>query len=1029
MHSAKRYLGFRMVGYVAAEVCRGGRRAVEGLGVVVGLVVFGLVVVDCNAKWSAGAIQEPAASAEDPAQEQRLVSGVRQLTLDGRRSGEGYFGADGNQMVFQSERSAENPFYQIYRLDFESGDVERVSPGHGKTTCAWIHPDGEQVLFASTHHDPLALDKQREELELRASGQERRYAWDYDPEFELYLRDATGSLQRLTQALGYDAEAAISPDGKKIVLASNRAIYARERTPEEEEQLQRDSAYFIDLYLMNVDGTDIEQLTFAKGYDGGPFFSADGRSICWRRFAENGATAEIMTMDLETRQEKQLTRMNAMSWAPFFHPSGQYLIFATNVHGFANFELYLVAADGQSAPVRVTYTDGFDGLATFTPDGKKLSWTSTRNPKKQSQIYLADWNHEQAVKLLGLDVVTPAAKDSLPAAELEEVNSVARQVFAELEQSVSPQDVLRHVDYLCRPALGGRGTGTVGEQLATAYVASMFDQLGLEPAGDNGTWYQEFSFTAGVELGANNRLVQGANTWELNKDWRPVAFSAAGAVEPTSVVFAGYGMAAPKSENSEEYDSYVHLDVTDKWVLVFRFMPEDVSPQRRQELALYQSLHRKAALARDKGARGLIVVSGPRSQVRNQLVPLDETGALQGSSLPIISVSDEVAAQWLATIKRDLGKLQENLDQGKLMVGLPMPDVVLDAAIDVQKIRKTGRNVIGKLPATLQTEQEAVYQQAIVVGAHIDHLGKGRARGSLETNATQEVIHFGADDNASGVAVLLEMAQALAGDVKAGKLKTKRDIVFAGWSGEELGLIGSSHFVDQLAQQHGNAGSLYPMISANLNLDMVGRMRENLVLQGLGSSVGWRSEIEKRNVPVGLSLVLQDDCDLPTDASVFYRRGIPILAAFTGSHEDYHKPTDTPEKLNLEGAAQIGRLMTLLSRGLATAEEPLAFQLYQGAQAEGQRRVNMRAYLGTVPEYGADDVKGVLLSSVTKNSPADKAGLLGGDVIVELSGKTIDNVYDYTYAIEALKVGQQTSISVLRDGNRLQMNIIPGSRD
>lgn len=999
------------------------------LQMIVGLLIGGFVTSGCLAEAFARRTQETPGVSDDPAQEQKLLNGVRQLTLDGRRSGEGYFSADGNRMVFQSERLAENPFYQIYVVDFETGDVDRVTPGHGKTTCGWIHPDGVQVLFASTHHDPQSLDKQREELELRASGQERRYAWDYDPQFELYLRDAAGTLQRLTDATGYDAEAAISPDGKKIVFASNRAIYARDRSPEEEELLQRDASYFIDLFLMNIDGTDVEQLTASAGYDGGPFFSADGQKICWRRFAENGATAEIMTMDLETRQEKQLTRMNAMSWAPFFHPSGQYLIFATNVHGFANFELYLVAADGQSAPVRVTYTDGFDGLATFTPDGKKLSWTSTRNPKKQSQIYLADWNHEQAVKFLGLDGAGPATEEESPVAPMSEVDSDARQVFAELEQSVTPQDVLRHVDYLCRPALGGRGTGTVGEQLATAYVASILDQLGLEPAGDNGTWYQEFSFTAGVELGSDNRLVQGEKNWELNKDWRPVAFSAAGPVEPASVVFAGYGMAAPKSENSEEYDSYVHLDVTDKWVLVFRFMPEDISPQRRQELALFQSLHRKAALARDKGARGMIVVSGPRSQVRNQLVPLDETGALQGSSLPIISVSDEVAAQWLATINRDLTKLQENLDQGKLMVGLPMPEVVLEASVDVQKIRKTGRNVIGKLPATIKVESDLPHQQAIVVGAHIDHLGKGRSKGSLETNASQEVIHFGADDNASGVAVLLEMAQALSGEVQAGKLKTKRDLVFAAWSGEELGLIGSSHFVDQLAQQRGNAGSLYPMISANLNLDMVGRLRENLILQGLGSSAGWRSEIEKRNVPVGLSLVLQDDCDLPTDASVFYRRGIPILAAFTGSHEDYHKPTDTPEKLNLDGAAQIGRLMTLVSRGLATADEPMAFQLYQGAQAEGQRRVNMRAYLGTVPEYGADDVKGVLLSSVTKNSPADKAGLRGGDVIVELSGKTIDNVYDYTYAIEALKVGQQTSISVIRDEQRLQMNIIPGSRD
>ena len=250
-------------------------------------------------------------------------------------------------------------------------------------------------------------------------------------------------------------------------------------------------------------------------------------------------------------------------------------------------------------------------------------------------------------------------------------------------------------------------------------------------------------------------------------------------------------------------------------------------------------------------------------------------------------------------------------------------------------------------------------------------------------------------------------------------------MVFAAWSGEELGLIGSNHFAEQFEQE-----TLYPMISANLNLDMVGRLRDNLVLQGLGSSTGWRSEIEKRNVPVGLSLVLNDDCDLPTDASIFYRRGVPILAAFTGSHEDYHKPTDTPEKLNLDGAAQIGRLMTLITRGLSTAEAPLPYQVYQGAQPEGgQRRANMRAYLGTVPEYGADYVKGVLLSGVTKNSPADKAGMKGGDVIVELSGKTIDNVYDYTFGIEALKIGQQTSITVLRDGERLQLNIIPGSRD
>lgn len=1015
--------------------------------------------------------------AADPVQEAKLISGARQLTLDGKRSGEGYFSADGSKMVFQSERTAENPFYQIYRLDLETGDLDRVSDGSGKTTCAWLHPDGQRVLFASTQMDPDAKRKQQEELEFRASGQTRRYAWDYDPAFDLLMwNQDDGQYQPLTTEVGYDAEGCISPDGQSIVFASNRAAYAKTLTPAEQVQLERDPSFFIDLYLMNSDGSNVRQLTTSPGYDGGPFFSADGQSICWRRFTADGVLAEIMTMDLASGQEQQVTRMNAMSWAPFFHPSGEYLIFTTNKHGFANFELYLVAADGRGNPVRVTYTPGFDGLPTFTPDGQQISWTSNRNSKKQSQIYLANWDHQQARKLLGLDDrLSQDGQEKASAESLQEAGEQAIAALSQLDKSILPQDIMRHVDYLCRQQLAGRGTGTPGEQLATAYVASIFDQLGLEPAGDHGTFFQEFEFTAGVKLGDDNRLVTAEASFRLDQDWRPVAFSANGPVSAAEVVFAGYGMAAPQTENSAEYDSYVHLDVRDKWVLVFRFMPEDISPERRQELARYQSLYRKAALARDKGAKGLIIVSGPNAQVRNELIPLDENGALQGSSLPIVSVSNEVATAWLATIDRDLKELQSKLDKGDLMVGLALPDVQVSAEIDIEKIRRTGRNVIGRLAANEESGQSATtdpglpFHQAVLIGAHIDHLGTGSNRSSLATDGDQAVIHFGADDNASGVASLLEMAQAFASQVREGKLKLKRDLVFAAWSGEELGLIGANHFADVLEEKHGAkiaalrnqmaatanpentdeppvdpvpvdpapvdpasgqaSDGLYPLISANLNLDMVGRLRENLILQGLGSSAQWRSEIEQRNVPVGLSLTLQDDCDLPTDASAFYRKGVPILAAFTGSHEDYHKPSDTPEKLNYDGAAQVTKLISLIAHGLATADNPISFQQYSGQEQAGNVRAVMRAYLGTVPEYGADDVKGVLLSGVTKGAPAAEAGLQAGDIIVELSGKPIDNVYDYTYAIEALKVGQQTTITVNRKGERILLAITPGSRD
>ena len=329
------------------------------------------------------------------------LSHVRQLTFEGARAGEGYFGADGQRMIFQSERSPGNPFYQIYTLDLQTGDVERISTGLGKTTCGWLHPDGRRALFASTQFDPAAEAKMQAELDFRASGETRRYSWDYDPTYELVVTDLEdGGYTRLTDNAGYDAEGAYSPDGRWIVFASNRHAYAAELPPADAARLERDPSYFMDLYVMDADGTDVRRLTDAPGYDGGPFWSADGSKITWRRFAEDGARAEIYTMNADGSGERRITDLGVLSWAPFFHPSGAYLVFATNLEGFANFELYLVDAEGAREPVRVTAREGFDGLPTFSPDGRVLSWTSNATPAGTSQIFLADWDHEAALALL-----------------------------------------------------------------------------------------------------------------------------------------------------------------------------------------------------------------------------------------------------------------------------------------------------------------------------------------------------------------------------------------------------------------------------------------------------------------------------------------------------------------------------------------------------------------------------------------------------------------------------------------------------
>lgn len=347
---------------------------------------------------------EPAAQAPAPAaanQERAFLSRVRRLTVEGRRAGEGYWSPDGQRLVFQSERDPANPFYQIYVLDFATGETKRISPGTGKTTCAFFRPGSDQILFASTHHDPKSKQLQDEELAFRASGKERRYAWDYDTEMEIYaFAEKTGALTRLTNAKGYDAEASYSPDGQWIALSSMRDAYNRTLSPAEEKQLATDPSYFGEIYIMKADGSGQRRLTTENGYDGGPFFTHDGQRIVWRHFDEQGLIADIWTMKLDGTDRKQITSFKSMSWAPYEHPSGEYFLFASNKLGFENFEVFMVDKAGAKEPVRITYSDGFDGLPVPSPDGTQVAFTSSRSGGGAGQIFLAQWNHDAAMKAL-----------------------------------------------------------------------------------------------------------------------------------------------------------------------------------------------------------------------------------------------------------------------------------------------------------------------------------------------------------------------------------------------------------------------------------------------------------------------------------------------------------------------------------------------------------------------------------------------------------------------------------------------------
>ncbi len=974
-------------------------------------------------KLGQSADRQPGAARAEPAAagEAQFLANTRQLTFEGRRSGEGYFSPDGRALIFQSEREPGNPFYQIYLLDLESGDTRRVSPGTGKTTCSFFRPETDEVLFASTHLDPQAAAKQKAELEQRASGRERRYSWDYDDTMDIFTARRDGSrLRRLTSAAGYDAEGSYSPDGRLIVFCSLRDAYPAEKlSAENRKRLETDPAWFGEIYLMNADGSNQRRLTNSPGYDGGPFFSPDGQRILWRHFEENGAIADIYSMKLDGTDVQRLTHFGAMSWAPYFHPSGEYVIFAANKLGFSNFELYLVDAAGRREPVRVTFSDGFDGLPVFSPDGGRLAWTSTRGAEKVSQLFIADWNHAAARAALRAAPVAaepPTATAASPAA-------VAPR---SLDPAIRAGDLYSHVEYLAADALEGRLTGSPGSHTAGDYIAAKFKLAGLEPLGGNGTFFQDFDFNAGVKpVATGNRLrVKRAGSQPVEAgftpetDFRPLSFTENSEAEG-EVVFAGYGLSVP-GKAGEAYDSYAGLDVTNKIVLVLRYVPEGVEQKRRAELNRYAGLRYKAMLARSHGAKALLVVTGPNSPNAGELAPLTMDSILTGSGIVAASISGQVADALLAGTGKDLKSLQTALDVENphaADVRFTLPNTRVDLATKVERIRKADRNVIALLPPA--GGDAAGGREYVMIGAHFDHVGRGES-GGFGIKGEEGQIHNGADDNASGVAALLELAADFAHERSQRPRDFRRGVIFAAWSGEELGLIGSTYFVGKPVVPLAN-------VAAYLNFDMVGRLRENkLTLQGVGSSSAWKRLIEKRNVAAGFSLALQDDPYLPTDTTPIYPKNVPVLAFFTGSHENYHRPTDDTPTLNYEGLERVTKFARAIVLDLVKDPQRPDYLKVERAGGSGSRET-LRAYLGTIPDYVAE-ISGVKLTGVRGGSPAEKAGFKAGDVIVEFGGQKITNIYDYTYALDAVKIGQPVKLVVVRDGQRVEVTAIPEAR-
>ncbi len=579
-----------------------------------------------------------------------------------------------------------------------------------------------------------------------------------------------------------------------------------------------------------------------------------------------------------------------------------------------------------------------------------------------------------------------------------------------------PASLEERVRRLASEDFAGRMTGSEGERRAADYLVQELERLGASPLSGRG-FRLTFGFAAGTRDAGSSLLLEPAAggapapRFAAPSQVRALSFSSSGSVEGP-LVFAGYGLVVPESLG-RSYDSYAGLDVAGKIVLVLRYFPEDLPAKERQLLSRYAGLRTKAMLARERGARALLVAAGPRSPHAGEVVPMTFDAAVSGSGIAAASVSGEVAEALFAGAPVPLAELQAALDAGDPHArGFELPGFALRLETRLEREHREAINVVGVLPAS----GEPAPRPWVIVGAHYDHLGSGAHGNSLAREEERGALHPGADDNASGVAAVLRIGELLTREPAR-----RRNVLLAFWSGEELGLLGSTAF--------GESGALEPgQIAGVLNLDMVGRVRANrLALQAVGTSPDWPALLERANAPVGLDLELQEDPYLPTDSASFDRLDVPTLNLFSGAHADYHRPSDTPDRIEYAGLERVAQLGARIAGELAALPTPPTFARAPRRSGPAAGRDSLRAYTGTVPDYVAD-VEGLALASVASGGPADLAGLRAGDVIVEFAGQQIANIYDYTYALEAARIGEPVRVVYLRGGERREASITPRER-
>jgi Tol biopolymer transport system component len=892
---------------------------------------------------------------------------MRALTAGGENA-EAYWAWGGHDLIMQARPPGAN-CDRIFRLPVDGPDAlprpVPVSDGKGATTCSYFLPGDKDVIYASTEGGAPECPPRPDHSQ--------GYVWALYPDYDIYRASADGSgAHRLTTTPGYDAEGTVCGKDGSIIFTS-----------------VRDGD--IDLYRMDADGKNVRRLTSGVGYDGGAFFNADCTRIVWRAsrpkpgpelddykrlLAQNlvrPSKLELYVANADGTEQTQFTYLDAASFGPAWEPGGQRIVFSSN-HGDPRgreFDIWAIDVAGTRLE-RITTAPGFDGFPLFSPDGKRLAFSSNRATPQgghDTNVFVADWR----------------TADVKPFEEL-----TADRVIADIR-------------WLADPAREGRGVGTTGLGESGAYIESRFKALGLAPAGNDGTYRQALDVRTGLVVGPTTHL-ELAGTPLSADAFVPSGFSGSGKVK-APLVLAGYGLRDPQ----HKIDDYAKLDVKGKIVLVRRFAPEGGPYDTPESQRRAGDIRQKAWLARERGAKALLVVDLP---VRPANAPADwrppDEAAL---SRPRPEGYSDAGLPVLLVKRAAVEPLLERLEPPKKGAKAKGAPVVADLEVALTFKTEPIFNVVARLPGAKVAGKTT---PVVVVGAHYDHLGYGDHH-SLAPDS--HLPHLGADDNASGTAGVLEIARQLA--PRAGTLPA--DIVFVTFSGEESGVLGSTHFT-----RTPPPGLAMKDVRAMINLDMVGHLRDNQVtVFGAATAEEWPKLLAPACAGARVGCAPVDSGGMgPSDQMPFYAAGVPVVHFFTGTHGDYHKPSDTADKINAAGAGQIATLVADLAARVAAHDRALTLKKVPMPAPEGDVR-SFNASLGTVPDYAGPPggAPGVLLAGVRPGGAAEKAGLRRGDILVRLGLHEIKSVEDLMYALNASKPGETVTAIVKREGKEVRIPV------